>query len=284
MKTFKIYAITVISALFTFSAFGQINVIANGKVKIGNEWPNNDYNNEVTQEVFGLSSASYRPGGKLSFGDYGSIVNYSSNVTIGEYGNYDSDALQLNGKYGIYMTSGGQGNYNVALFTSSGDLELRGTVHSYSSIITSDERLKKNIKPCTNALQSILKLRGITYDFKTDSAEMYLASLKKVKTLDDKSARDLLRSQKETEDKIKASANQVGFSAQELQKVLPQLVVTGNDGLLAVNYIGVIPVLVESIKEQQAIIDAQKATIDAQAAAIDALQKDIAAIKKKIGL
>ena len=277
MKTFKICTITIILALFTFSAFGQIKVVANGKVKMGNERPNNDYNNEVTQEILGLGSDPYRTGSKLSFGDYGSVVNYSSNVTIGEYGNYDSDALQLNGKYGIYLTSGGQGNYNVALFTSSGDLELRGSINSYSSSITSDERLKKNIKPCTNALQSILKLKGITYDFKTDSAEMYLASLRKVKTIDDKSAKDLLLSQKETEDKIKAAANQVGFSAQELQKVLPQLVVTGSNGLLAVNYIGVIPVLVESIKEQQAIIDAQKATIDA-------LQKDILAIKAKLGM
>ena len=277
MKTFKICTITIILALFTFSAFGQIKVVANGKVKMGNERPNNDYNNEVTQEILGLGSDPYRVGSKMSFGDYGSVVNYSSNVTIGEYGNYDSDALQLNGKYGIYLTSGGQGNYNVALFTSSGDLELRGSINSYSSSITSDERLKKNIKPCTNALQSILKLKGITYDFKTDSAEMYLASLRKVKTIDDKSAKDLLLSQKETEDKIKAAANQVGFSAQELQKVLPQLVVTGSNGLLAVNYIGVIPVLVESIKEQQAIIDAQKATIDA-------LQKDILAIKAKLGM
>ena len=277
MKTFKIHTITTIFALFTFSAFAQIKVVTNGKTKLGNERVGNDYNNEVTQEILGLGSDPYRTGSKLSFGDYGSVVNYSSNVTVGEYGNYDSDALQLNGKYGIYLTSGGQGNYNVALFTSSGDLELRGSVNSYSSSITSDERLKKNIKPCTNALQSILKLKGITYDFKTDSAEMYLASLRKVKTIDDKSAKDLLRSQKETEDKIKAAANQVGFSAQELQKVLPQLVVTGSNGLLAVNYIGVIPVLVESIKEQQAIIDAQKVTIDA-------LQKDILAIKAKLGM
>ena len=48
-------------------------------------------------------------------------------------------------------------------------------------------------------------------------------------------------------------------------------------GYLAVNYNAIIPVLVEGMKEQQAIIDAQKAEIDA-------LKKDIDLIKKKIGL
>ena len=40
----------------------------------------------------------------------------------------------------------------------------------------------------------------------------------------------------------------LGFIAQEMEKVLPQLVKTGKDGFKAVNYDGVIPVTVEAIK------------------------------------
>ena len=59
--------------------------------------------------------------------------------------------------------------------------------------------------------------------------------------------------------------------------MLPELVRKDNEDMLAVNYSALTPILVESIKEQQAIIDAQKAIIDAQ-------QKDIIAIKLKLGM
>lgn len=67
-------------------------------------------------------------------------------------------------------------------------------------------------------------------------------------------------------------------------KIYPELVIEGTDGMLSANYTGLIPVLVEAMKEQQAIIDAQTATMDSQKTTIDALQKDIIAIKKKIGM
>ena len=89
--------------------------------------------------------------------------------------------------------------------------------------------------------------------------------------------RILDKEKKDIQRKITNSANQIGFSAQDVQKVMPQIVKEDLEGTLTVNYVAVIPVLVEAMKEQQAIIDAQKATIDA-------LQKDIEAIKKKIGM
>ena len=46
----------------------------------------------------------------------------------------------------------------------------------------------------------------------------------------------------------------IGFKAQEIQEVFPQLVSTMPDGYLAVNYAKMAPLLVEAIKEQQVII------------------------------
>ena len=53
--------------------------------------------------------------------------------------------------------------------------------------------------------------------------------------------------------------NKLGFIAQELETVFPELVHYNEEsGLKSVDYIGVIPVLVEAVKEQQAIIDSLK--------------------------
>ena len=47
----------------------------------------------------------------------------------------------------------------------------------------------------------------------------------------------------------------MGFSAQELQKVYPELVKEGSDGYLSIDGTGLIAPLVESIKEQQKKIE-----------------------------
>lgn len=58
----------------------------------------------------------------------------------------------------------------------------------------------------------------------------------------------------------------LGFVAQEVQQVLPQVVSTGADGHLSLAYGDVVPVLTEAIKEQQA----QIASVQAENARIKA--------------
>ncbi len=277
MNNCKITFLSLLLLLSSSQSFSQIKINLSGEIKIGNEWANNDYNNEISMEAFGLNTIAYRPGAKLSFGDYGASVNYGANVFVGELGTTDTDALQLNGKNGIHFTMGGQGTYEVARFTSGGTSEVRGAVNANSSLYSSDLRLKKNIKTVSNSLQTLKQLRGITYDWKMDKDIELLANLQTITTSDTKYAADLEKSKKEVHDRIKESANQIGFSAQEVQAVLPQLVKTSSDGMLAVNYVSIIPILVEGIKEQQAIIDAQQTEIIT-------LKKDITAIKKKLGI
>ncbi|MEX1014090.1 MAG: tail fiber domain-containing protein [Candidatus Paceibacterota bacterium] len=47
----------------------------------------------------------------------------------------------------------------------------------------------------------------------------------------------------------------IGLSAQELQKIIPELVEQDSEGYLGIDYIGIIPILIESIKEQQVLIE-----------------------------
>jgi hypothetical protein len=50
----------------------------------------------------------------------------------------------------------------------------------------------------------------------------------------------------------------IGFIAQEVNDILPETVVTGSDGLLSLNYSGIIPVLVRAIQQQQEQIELLK--------------------------
>lgn len=99
---------------------------------------------------------------------------------------------------------------------------------------TSDRRLKKNIKPLTGALDKVLALSGVSYQLNNQAEPEWNMSENKT----------------------------FGFIAQDIQPVLPELVYKLDNGYLAVNYDGIIPVLTEAIKEQQTIIDGQQQQID----------------------
>jgi hypothetical protein len=89
----------------------------------------------------------------------------------------------------------------------------------------SDVRLKKDIAPLQNSLQRIIQLNGYTYRWKNQQADNRL---------------------------------QTGVLAQEVQQLFPELVTENKEGVLAVNYSGLIPLMIESIKEQQRQIDELK--------------------------
>ena len=99
-----------------------------------------------------------------------------------------------------------------------GTLRAAGDVIAYSG---SDERLKDNIAPITNALDKVLSISGNTFDWNEKSDH---------------------------------EGNDVGVIAQEVLEVLPEAVITRNTGYLAVRYEKLVPLLIEAIKEQQETI------------------------------
>jgi Chaperone of endosialidase len=275
MKNLKIFSVSLL-VLFATTAFSQIKLLGEGK--FGNEWTNNDYNNEVSHEFFGLSNDSYRPGAKISLGDYGSSANGGANVYIGEAFGWDSDQLDVHGKYGIFFTvNGTAGSIIGASINGTGDLDVTRNVSAVAYTTRSDVRLKTNIKNLNSALASVIKLQGISYDFKSTIEDANLTVLNKVDAKEDKDKKDLAKAKKGYEDRKAENLNHMGFSAQDVQKIFPSIVKTDTDGFLSVNYTALIPVAVEAIKEQQKIIEDQAKIIDAQ-------QKDIIAIKRKLGM
>ncbi|MDO9614982.1 MAG: tail fiber domain-containing protein [Bacteroidota bacterium] len=104
---------------------------------------------------------------------------------------------------------------------------------------TSDETVKTNIKTLENALGKITKLRGVRYDIIPEYFKVSDAKMK--------------------EALVQEGKNQIGFLAQELKEVFPETVyLDPSNDLYSVNYIQLIPVLVESIKEQPVQIEELK--------------------------
>lgn len=275
MKNLRTSLFVVLLALCFTPSFTQIKL--EGDTKMGYEWPGNDYNSEVSVEVFGLNTTSYRPKGRIAIGDYGSVVNGGNNISISEAWGWDSDQLQVHGKNGILFTMGGGNDLVGAELHTNGNFHIAGVYFSQGSQFYSDIRLKSNVKNLNGALASVLKLQGISYDFKSTKEDEVIASLNTMVGKSDKDIKDLEKFKKIYEDKKSENLNHIGFSAQDLQKVFPQLVKADDKGILAVNYVAIIPVVVEALKEQQKIIDDQAKTIEAQ-------QKDIIAIKRKLGM
>ena len=88
---------------------------------------------------------------------------------------------------------------------------------------TSDERLKDNITLINDPLTKVISISGNTFDWN---------------------------------DKSNKNGHDVGLIAQEIEKVLPEAVITRDSGYLAVDYHKVVPLLVEAIKELSDKVDA----------------------------
>jgi hypothetical protein len=99
----------------------------------------------------------------------------------------------------------------------------------------SDIRIKENITPLNNPIEKLMQISAYNYNLKE---EFYPEQLPE-------------------EVKANFTRKQIGFLAQELEKVFPELVIKPNteEEFYSVNYVDMIPVLVEAIKEQQSTIE-----------------------------
>lgn len=117
---------------------------------------------------------------------------------------------------------------------------------------TSDQRLKKNITPISHALDKILALQGVYFDF-IDTDGVY-------KTL--------------------PKGHQLGYIAQQVEPILPEVVTTGGDGMKMMSYANITALLGEGMKEQQKQIEDQNAKIQSLSADIELLKEEIKNLKK----
>lgn len=143
---------------------------------------------------------------------------------------------------------------------SNGDHTFRlygdGTVYSKGNILTaSDEIFKDNIEEISDGLEKIKKMKGVTYTLKNQiDNKLYQVNNNNV----NKDTKAFVSSDIVNKIEAEKKRKKVGFIAQELEKVFPEVVYTTIDGTKAIAYSEIIPLLVEAIKDQQIQIDKLK--------------------------
>ncbi|WP_439582346.1 tail fiber domain-containing protein [Dyadobacter bucti] len=144
-------------------------------------------------------------------------IRHNGGVTAGIYfdnsqtGSVGFVGMQNNDNVGLYI-----GNNWIFTATSVG-ATVNGNLKVTGIITESDRRLKTDIVPVTNSLSHIYRLKGYNYYWK---------------------------------DKARDQSLQTGLIAQEVEALFPELVKTDEKGMKSVNYIGLIPHLIEAAKEQ----------------------------------
>jgi len=106
--------------------------------------------------------------------------------------------------------------------------EEGGKMYAADFVVESDQSIKENIRPINYGLSTVLKLRGVEYNLKRDPEKL----------------------------------DKIGLIAQEVEKVLPQVVYPTPDDIKGVNYQAIVPVLIEAIKEQQKTIEQQQSRLE----------------------
>ena len=109
--------------------------------------------------------------------------------------------------------------------TISGSLNVQSDITAYHS---SDENLKDNIELISEPIEKLNQIKGVSFDWN---------------------------------DKSEHTGHDIGVIAQDIEKVLPELVATRDDGFKAVRYEKIVALLIEAVKEQQSQIDELKAKL-----------------------
>ena len=188
-----------------------------------------DENNEWAIQLNENGSAQLYHNGVVNLTTGATYLEMGRHLDLNNYDIYGCDQLFHHGDTNTYMQFHAADQWRVVVGgserlevkNSSPHVLVSGDLNS-----TSDERLKKNIKPIDNALADICQLEGVTFDWRDTGTQGQ------------------------------------GFIAQQVEPIIPDVVNTDEDtGMKSINYVGLIGHLVEAIKTQQTQIDDLKAEI-----------------------
>ncbi len=185
--------------------------------------------------------------GSLSSGDIVSTNNYIFDYKTGiiQFMNEDLDPTNSDYLYltayqyvGTTLSTGLEVTGNVSSsgyvltnhVSASGDVVADGDVIAYNS---SDERLKDNIEVIKGSLDKIGEIRGVEFDWNEESPGW-----------------------------ARERGHDIGVIAQEVQKVVPEIVVERKNGFLGVDYKRLVPLLIESIKELKQEVEELKKKVN----------------------
>jgi hypothetical protein len=205
-------------------------IASDGKVGIGTSSPATSLvvgaaDGTIAGELTLNPSTTQYEGGQITLKK--SLVGSTSDWTIDQYGTSASDARlrffsssETNGF--VVRENGFVGMGNSAPTVR---LQVSGDIIANSIAGSSDIRFKKDISPIENPLAKVMQLRGVNFNWNTSAFPQRMFSENRT----------------------------LGFIAQEVEKVLPEIVQTENtaEGYKSVQYDKVVALLVEAVKAQQ---------------------------------
>lgn len=216
----------------------------------------------TSSHIYGLIGQANLGSNNYQYGTRGAATNATTLTTGRAYGIYGIAGNAANGfNYGVYGYLYGSNNGAAVFGTSSGDYQIPGKYAGYFygnvhitgilngfPVYTSDEKTKTNISTllAKDASAKLGSLKPIRFNLK--QREVASSDSLRVMNYYDPDS-ELFKKPK------------YGFIAQELREVFPDLVYTGEDGLLAIDYVGLIPIIIQTIQEQQKRIDYLEKTI-----------------------
>jgi hypothetical protein len=234
---------TLSNARITIGESGNVGIgttIPNARLTINNGLANGS---GVSLDVTGSGDVKLTDGGSIFFGEY----SYAASTYIRGFDNGNVLEVVSNGASSATFKSTGVGigttpSYrldvsgsaritgslavgNIAPSATAGRIDAENDVVAFS---TSDMRFKTNITPISNALEKITQIGGYEFDW-IPNQELH-----------------------------GFEGHDVGVIAQEIEKVLPEVVKERDNGYKAVKYEKIVPLLIEAIKEQQKQIDELK--------------------------
>ena len=212
----------------------RFRINSSGLVGIGNTAPIStltvgNATGTIPGEITLYPTTSSFEGGQINIKK--SLVGSTVDWIIDQYGTSAAEA-----RLRIFNTTEANGiiikeNGFIGMGTSNPTVRLQvaGDIIANSIAGSSDTRFKTNILPIENPLQKVLKLRGVTFDWKI----------------------------KEFPNRMFSENRALGFIAQDVEQVIPEVVQTENstEGFKSVQYDKVVALLVEAIKEQQKQIE-----------------------------
>ena len=160
------------------------------------------------------------------------VLDAVANGNEAAIGTSSNHSLRLFTNNTIRMHIKNDGNVGIGTVGPLHKLHVNGTIAGSQVIcgttsLCSDVRFKKDILPFKSPMEQLTKLQGVNYYWDTDKFS----------------------------DRGFGKEKQIGFVAQEIQSVFPELVYTDPEGYLSVDYTSLVPVLVEALKEQQMEFD-----------------------------
>ena len=155
-----------------------------------------------------------------------------------------------NGNVGVGVTA------PSVKFQVAGDATISGKFNSNGIQESSDVRFKKNITSLSDALSNVMKLEGVSYNWR----------------------------QEEFPDRNFGNRTEIGVIAQEIEKIYPELVNTDKDGYKSVQYSHIVPVLIEAIKEQQQLIVDLESTVSVTTDQLNRLESNLNLLTERLNL